>query len=162
MIDKVELVSKLIRTTEEELERAMSYQKDSQEDANVAEGAMVSRYDTFKEEAQYLSDAQKIRVIKLESGLADLIRFKNDEAFVEEKDRVGLGALVVTEEETETTCYFIAPFAGGNKYTVSGVEVSIITPEAPIGRALMGREQDDEVKVNFGGGKREIYIESIV
>ena len=52
------------------LNQAKSAIVDAQTEANYHIGAMQSRYDTFKEEAQYLVAAQQIRVIDLEQKIS--------------------------------------------------------------------------------------------
>lgn len=161
MINKLYILSLLIAKTKEEIQRAKKSQQISQEDAIEAEGAMKSRYDTFKEEAQYLADAQKIRVIKLESGLVDLERFYQSIENLPPMTQIDLGALSVIEIDDENKIVFFAPFGGGNNFRINDKEVTIITPDAPLARVLWQKTEGDEVTAPIAGANREIFIEKI-
>jgi transcription elongation GreA/GreB family factor len=47
--------------------------------------------------------------------------------------------------------YFIGPRAGGTEVTHAGNEITVITPQSPIGQLLVGRKQGEKLKLTFGG-----------
>ena len=57
-----------------------------------------------------------------------------------------------------TTRYYLAPWGGG--VTLAG-GIAVVTPTAPIGRALVGKAVGDVAEVHRPGGSREIEIVAI-
>lgn len=53
---------------------------------------------------------------------------------------------------------FVGPDAGGLKVKNGGAECTVITPESPLGRALLGRVCDDEIQVDQGGSIRTYTV----
>jgi hypothetical protein len=71
--------------------------------------------------------------------------------------------VVVASGESEgvrSTC-FVAPVGGGLRTTVGGVSVQVVTPQSPLGAALLGKEVGDVVEVVTPQGKREYEILSV-
>jgi len=72
-------------------------------------------------------------------------------------DRVRFGATVVLEDiDTEETLQY--QIVGGFEADVSQGKISI---EAPIGRALIGKELDDEVIIKVPKGSRTVVITDV-
>ena len=57
--------------------------------------------------------------------------------------------------------YFIAPQGGGLITSVEGKAVQVITPQSPLGEALMGKKVGDTVKVDSRGSVREYQVVAI-
>lgn len=138
-----------------ELERI---QKETQERANEAEGAMQSRYDTFKEEGQYLSDALKLRCEEAKKSILvieNLIKTINLYDF----DRVKMFAYVeVKFKNEEMKRFFIYPTMAGE---IINKNVTVITPPSPMGRSLIGKEENDEFQFIVNGKKKKGEIMKI-
>jgi transcription elongation factor GreA len=106
-----------------------------------------SEYDDAKHR-QGLCEA-KIRDLKGRTAAAQVI-----EPTSLSGDRVMFGATVTLEDvDTEETL----------RYQIVGtyeadLKLSRISVESPIGRALLGKELDDEVKINVPKGKRTVTI----
>jgi transcription elongation GreA/GreB family factor len=64
-------------------------------------------------------------------------------------------------EARGTTHYFIGPRAGGTEVDVGGAAVLVITPQSPLGRQLMGRQQGDRLQLDLGGKHSECLIASV-
>lgn len=73
-----------------------------------------------------------------------------------------MGAIVeIEDEETgEGRTFFLAPVGAGMSLTGPGGDgiLSVVTPQSPIGRAVMGRYVDDVVDVMVDGDTREWRI----
>ena len=65
-----------------------------------------------------------------------------------------MSALVEVDEDGETKQFFIAPAGGGTM--LAGVQV--VTPNSPLGRALLGKRVDDEVELQLPGHLRSFVI----
>ena len=54
--------------------------------------------------------------------------------------------------------YFIAPRGGGLVTSVDGLPVQVITPQSPIGEAVLGRRAGETVRIELRDGVREYRI----
>lgn len=122
---------------------------DAQNEANSHVGAMQSRYDTFKEEAQYLVAAHQIRLIKLEDEIFicdKLIEKLSDENF--SFDIVEMGAVFVVrfeeEKNNKTKAYFLVPGGTGMFVCLDGLDAICVSPSAPLVNDFQGLSVGDE------------------
>lgn len=132
--------------------------KSAQERANEAEGATKSRYDTFKEEGQYLAGGLKIRHQELVADICT-IRAALSESFVIQK-RVSMYSIVEVEYEAgNEKKLFIVPVLGGE---IIDDEISLITPQSPIGKAIWDKEEGSEFELSLNNRSIKGEIISIV
>lgn len=147
LMNKQEICSFLLELSEKNKLEAIRMQKEAQERANEAEGTMVSRYDTFKEEGQYLSDALKIRcleAIEVVERIKEVIRYNS----FEEMKRVAILSFVTVELKNGTKkVFFLFPSMPGQ---IIG-EITVITTSSPLGQALLNKEEGDEFKFIIAG-----------
>ena len=124
--------------------------------ATHTENKPENQYDTRGLEASYLAGAQDARATELQSAL-DLIRATLPQDFRTDQP-VGLTAVVELTNEQTTVRYFIVQVAGG--YTLESPEgqVLTITPQTPLGRALIGKRVGDEILVQISQGDREYEL----
>ena len=106
-----------------------------------------SEYDDAKHR-QGLCEA-KIRDLKGRTALAQVI-----EPTSLSGDRVMFGA-TVTLEDVDTEEELRYQLVGSYE---ADLKLNRISVESPIGRALLGKELDDEVKINVPKGKRTVTI----
>lgn len=136
------------RELELRLGRLHKAMDDAQADANEHKGAMESRYDTFKEEAQALRNgyARQIAALSDEAMLLSRVPITSSEA-------VHLGAIVETQESDGRSntdmIYFIAPGLMGETIETDGQRFLFLRPDAPIAQALLGRKAGERTR--FGG-----------
>jgi transcription elongation GreA/GreB family factor len=115
--------------------------------------------DTRALEQSYLARGQAQRVVELQGQLNQLKALElRDFA---KGAAVSLGALIAVEDERETVRYFLAPAGGGLRLTVAGREVRVITPQSPIGQALIGKRQGDDVDLRTPQGVNECSIATV-
>lgn len=67
-------------------------------------------------------------------------------------------ALVELELNGSRAFYFMAPAGGGLVMRVDGRPVQVITPQSPLGEALLGKRAGDRVEVAIGSGIRAYEI----
>ena len=103
------------------------------DDESRAEG----KYDTRSTEQNYLADGQARQAHLAAQALA---AFEQLAARPLAPDApIELGALVELEFSPADSAWFLlGPAAGGTEVAVDGVEVTVITPESPLGRQLLG------------------------
>ena len=73
--------------------------------------------------------------------------------------RVAVGALVTTSEDDEERLVFVAPHGGGS--VLAEGRVHVVTPQSPLGRALLGRSEGDECELTLAGRERIVEIVAI-
>jgi len=146
MINKSLLFTQIISALQLNHERAAEAAMRAYNTATNNENVAENKYDTLALEASYLAHGQSQRVAQCE---VDIIAFKKLDISV--KSTVVLGSLVELIDQQDKHKYlFIGPSAGGLKTISALKEVVIVTPNSPLGCALMGREQDDEINVKIG------------
>ena len=108
---------------------------------------MQSRYDTFKEEGQYLASGLKL----IEMELIDaVVTLKEAVASNLSSDHevVSLWSFVTVEyEDHGCDTYFITPVMGGEKVSH---DITAVRPISPVGKALYGKEEGASVKIVEG------------
>lgn len=161
---KSSLIEQLIKTTEAELSRAQSARQSSQKDAIEAEGAMLSRYDTMKEESQYLENAFARVVTEQKRNLQRLRVFITELKGLAPTGRASLGSLCKVEQEYDdgevtTRRIFLAPVAGGASLEMDGEVVKVMTPTSPMGNALLGRSEEEDFEIRIAD--RQVYVEVV-
>ncbi|WP_019409283.1 GreA/GreB family elongation factor [Pseudomonas psychrophila] len=120
---------------------------------NIAE----NKYDTLGLEASYLATGQARRVEEIRLAL------KNCQAMTltpfNPAQGIQVGALVRLEADNGNEQWlFLAPEAAGLKLDHDGHTVTVITPRAPLGAALLGKQMDDDVQINVGGAVQGFVV----
>lgn len=157
---KETLLDSVIADIEKQIETADQGRRDAIEESKAHKGAMASRYDTFKEEAQYLAGGFAARIQELTSLLGPLNSFKNSMAPV---SRVCGGAIVEVEDldNSTRTKYFLLPAGGGEVYEVNGEKYFVLTIRAPLARSLFGKTEGDEAEITIQGTTKHLLIVSV-
>ena len=118
-----------------------------------------SKYDTRGLEAAYLAGGQARQAkeilysIKLYQSLT-LKRFTPGEA-------IDLTALVELEAAGQRSTYFIGPKNGGLEIEVEGREVTVITPQSPLGQNLMGKNAGHRWSAKQGAATIKYHVVSV-
>ena len=146
---KLDIIKGNLEELERQIQNAEQAAQEAQKDANGHIGAMESRYDTFKEEAQYMSTAQRIRMGELRELwqktklLYDDLR-KNPLPC----EHVSVGSLVTLVDEDDTEMSFLLLFYGtAQKIRCNGKMTTIISVVSPIAASIMGLAEGDEVEI---------------
>lgn len=149
-----DLKRELLAAAQAALETARAAHQAAVEGATHAEAKAENDKDTRGLEQSYLARGHALRVEELEAALVAIARLPE----VRVADKVGLGAIVTVDDDGAESRYYLAPWGGG---VVLAGGVQAVSPQAPIGRALLGREVDDEVEVARPGGARTLAITAI-
>jgi transcription elongation GreA/GreB family factor len=74
-------------------------------------------------------------------------------------DPIALTALIALEQsEGARPLYFLVPRAGGETLEYEGQTIHTITPEAPVGRALIGQFVGDEIDLELPRGTVRLIV----
>jgi transcription elongation GreA/GreB family factor len=150
---KGKLRSALVARLEQDLATAKAAHAAAIEGATHEEARPENDKDTRGLEQSYLARGLAQRVAELEAAVAAVPAMSLDAPA-----QVTLGALVTVEEEDEERRFFVATHGGGIELEGG---VTVVTPSSPIGRALLGKREDDECEVAAGGKRRTLVITSI-
>lgn len=124
-----------------------------------APSARQSRSDTTKAEMSWLSEGLTSSSAKIRKQVESLQKVDISPAdYVREGSLARLRDKRVIAPET----YFILPVGSGIKVeSKEGERVVVVTPDSPIGAALMGRKQGDVCNIQIPSGIREVVIELV-
>jgi len=138
------------------LNSSLAAAEEARATATNKENAAENKYDTLGLEAAYLAHGQSERVVQLDKDLAAYVLLKKrlkDHAIVE------VGSLLKLEYETGKDRFlFIGPASGGLVISLGGVSVIVITPDSPLGKALLGGGIDDDVNIDVAGSAAKVRI----
>lgn len=160
-IDKEEVLRVLRELVADDLARASEAQRETQRGATHEEAKPENDKDTRALEATYLARGLAERVAALENAVAALSGLKL-RAF-DADTPLALGAIVtLASEHGPAAHYFLVPAGGGLKLTVGTSIITTVTTEAPLGRALLGAYEGDEVSVQTPQGARSLEVERVL
>lgn len=152
-LDKARVVDAFLASLEATLYGAEQNARKTAEAATHEEARPENDKDTRAVEESYLARGQAQRAADLKLELA-LLRALEVRDFGEGAE-VASGALVTLEnEEGEVRTVLIGPAGGGLRLVIDGVRVDLVTPASPLGTALLGREEGDEIDVKNAGKPR--------
>jgi transcription elongation GreA/GreB family factor len=153
---KTWLVEQLMPLIEEEIRVLQKSLDSASEAATHPESKPENKYDTRGLEASYLAGAQRERLQELKA-VVTLLQNMPLRNFTED-DRIAPTALVEVEHEGQASLYFILPQGAGFSLQWEGRPVLVLTPQAPLGQALMNKMVGDTVNVRIGATRREYEI----
>src|ERR1041385_5473119 len=139
MKKKQALVRKIVAALTEELERFAKAARASHAEATDPQSKAEHKYDTRGLEAAYLAGGQARKVAEIEEAIAQFQKLKVIEFGPDAP--VDYGALVQVEMRGGVSWYFIGPKAGGLEIVQDKDEVTVITPQSPLGEQLMEKKQ---------------------
>lgn len=153
-VDKSALVRELLQAVERDLDVMTAAHKEALAGATHAESRAEDPKDMRSTEVSYLARGQAARVAELREAAAVLKVFRPKDYAADAA--IGLGAVVELEDEDGgTRTVLLAPAGAG--ISLSG-EVLVITPQSPLGQALTGRSQDDEIEIRVKGRARGYIV----
>ena len=158
-VDKAEVLDALKQELAAQLELAHAAQQHAQAGATHEESKAENDKDTRAIEASYLARGQARRVIDLEEAVVK-VNALVPRAFVT-GGPVALGAVVQLEDEHGTLWYLLAPAGGGLSLTVGSLTLIVVTPQSPVGHALVGRRVGDDVNIKTPQGRREYSLAAL-
>ena len=151
------ILDELINKHQQAIDAANDAHAAAVDDQSVAE----TQYDTLAIEASYLAEGQSRRVIEFQHAI-DAYKALNTKLSTVEFNKNGvisLGTLVqLSADLICNSWFFIGPAAAGFRCQLGTKSITVITPESPMGMALLGKQQDDDITVMIGNNKLEDYI----
>ncbi len=144
----IELV--LIRLSAD-LESASRSQQLSLQDTREAGSAMTSRYDTFREEAEYRTTGYGLQMLQIRDAIGKIKSLLVVDPATGQ--RVISGSLVTIKTQRDQKTYLILPSGGGMELCLEDRVVHTINLQAPLARSIFNSQEGDEVELTKGSGR---------
>jgi transcription elongation GreA/GreB family factor len=158
-MNKTHLLRLIIEKLDQDLSVQFNAALTAHEASTHAENIPDNKYETLALEASYVAQGQANRAQVIKVALET---YKQLELPVFHDDSpIRLTALVtLADDDDATRTIFIGPLEGGMKVIdpLTGTEIMVITPAAPLGRDLIGRCVGERVRVGTGRGRKEFDI----
>jgi transcription elongation GreA/GreB family factor len=154
---KTQLLELITATLARNLDVAQRAAQTAYETATHEENVAENKYDTLGLEASYLATGQARRTEEIRQSLVKYqgLVLRDYDAGV----GIQVGALIELENTRgERQHVFLGPDAAGLTLTFDGAAVTVITPHAPLGMALLGKFEGDEVSVRIGNSLQHSEI----
>jgi transcription elongation GreA/GreB family factor len=158
-MNKNQLLKQIVSSLTRSLRVLEGAARASHAEATHESSKAESKYDTRGLEAAYLAGGQARQAreildsIKIYESLS-LKRFGPGEA-------IDLTALVELEAAGERSTYFIGPKNGGLEIESQGREVTVITPQSPLGQNLMGKKAGERWSARLGAATVKYHVVSV-
>ncbi len=159
MLPKKQLIEFLTKTIAAELAAITAAAINTYADATHADSKPENKYDTRGLEASYLAGAQAKRVSEMKEVLAifENLPIKH----FTETQKIMTTALVKIRHNEKITFVLIMPKGGGQTVIIEQQSVQVITPESPLGKALIGKGVGDEFSIELGDRFLEYEVLSL-
>jgi len=137
------------------LEQAVQVARDT---ATHADCLGSSKYETMGLEASYLAQGQGTRLLDVERALEYFLRLH----VIPSVPAIGLSSLIALDDEAgHQQLLWLATEAGGLKVQHDGLSITVITPQSPLGHALMGKAIHDEIEISMVGNIHSYEVAAI-
>jgi transcription elongation GreA/GreB family factor len=145
-MDKFLLRQQVLEQLAEDLLQVEQAARAAHETATHEESVAENKYDTLGLEAAYLATGQARRADAIRQAIANWRQFLPRP--YDASKGIQLGALVcLVNSDDRQQHLFLGP-DGGSMKVVSGAQVvQVISSETPLGRAMLGKGEGDEVSI---------------
>ena len=159
MKKKQALVKKIIVALVKEVERFAKAARASHAEATDPQSKAEHKYDTRGLEAAYLAGGQARKVAELEENIEQIQKLRLIE--FNATTPIDLSALIELEMRGGTNWYFMAPRSGGLEIVHDKREITIITPQSPLGEQLMEKRLGERFRFGIGAASVDGKILSV-
>ena len=156
-MDKFLLQQQVLDRLAEDLLQVEQALREAHETATHEENIAENKYDTLGLEAAYLATGQARRAEAIRQAMAHWRQFRPRP--YDASQGIQLGALVcLVDAGGQQQHLFLGP-DGGSMRLLSGTQlVQVISSEAPLGRAMLGKYEGDEVLIGVGSIRQQFEV----
>ena len=160
-MDKFLLKQQVLERLAEDLLQVEQAARVAHETATHEENIAENKYDTLGLEAAYLASGQAQRAEAIRQVMANWRRFHP--APYEASKGIQLGALVCLVDSNDKQQHLFLGPAGGSMKLVCGTQlIQVISTEAPLGRAMLGKFEGDEVAMQVAQARQQFEVLQVV
>ncbi len=156
---KALLIKKIIAALRESLEVMEKAARTSHGEATHESSKADNKYDTRGLEAAYLAGGQARKAKEILDSI-ELYETLMSKDFAPDEP-IDLTALVELEADSARSLYFIGPRNGGLEISHQRKEITLITPQSPLGQILMGKKAGYRWTAKLGGSLVRYNILSV-
>src|SRR5260221_308657 len=157
---KAQLIKQIVATLIANLDVLEKAARASHAEATHESSKAENKYDTRGLEAAYLAGGQARQAKEILDSI-EVYETLTARDF-KPRDPIDLTALVELNADGTTSTYFIGPKNGGLEIEKDGREVTVITPQSPLGQNLMGKKTGQRWTTKLGGSIVKYRIVSVV
>jgi len=158
-MNKAQLIRQIVASLTESLGVLEKAARASHSEATHESSKAESKYDTRGLEAAYLAGGQARQAKEI------LDSIKHYETLIARDfaadEPIDLTALVELDAGGVRSLYFIGPKNGGLEIEHQRKEVTVITPQSPLGQNLMGKKAGQRWTAKLGGSVVKYHIVSV-
>ena len=156
-MDKFLLQQQVLEQLAEDLRQTEQAVRTAHETATHEENIAENKYDTLGLEAAYLASGQARRAEAIRQALAHWRQFHA--LPYDAAKGIQLGALVcLVDSDDKEQQLFLGP-GGGSMKLLSGTQlVQVISSEAPLARAMLGKGEGDELSIQVGSIRLQFEV----
>ncbi|CAN7505000.1 GreA/GreB family elongation factor [Polaromonas sp. LjRoot131] len=156
-MNKFSLQQQVLKRLAEDLLQAEDAVRVAHETATHAENIAENKYDTLGLEAAYLATGQVRRAEAIRQAMAKWRQFRPNP--YDASKGIQLGALVcLVDSDDKQQQLFLGP-DGGSMQLGSGTQlVQVISMEAPLGRAMLGKCEGDDVSIQVAAIRQQFEV----
>lgn len=140
---KHDLIQQVITSLRENLEVLRKAAMETHSSSTDAQSKQEGKYDMRKLEASYLAEAQVEKVVQLKGSINKLEQLPTDD--LDDASPIAPGAMIIVSNDSDDLNYMMLPAGGGMSLHSQGLNCIVITPDSPIGSALLGKHVGDTV-----------------
>jgi transcription elongation GreA/GreB family factor len=156
-MDKLLLQQKVLERLAEDLLQAESAMRAAHETATHEENIAENKYDTLGLEAAYLSTGQTRRAEAIRQAMAHWCQFRPRP--YDASKGIQLGALVcLVDADDKQQQFFLGPNGGSMKLASGSEFVQVISSEAPLGMAMLGQREGDQVSIQVAPTRQQFEV----
>ncbi len=156
---KAQLIQLIIASLTDSLAVLEKAARASHAEATHESSKAESKYDTRGLEAAYLAGGQARQAKEILESV-ELYRALTVRDFAPE-EAIDLTALVELDVDGTRSLYFIGPRNGGLEIECRRKEITVITPQSPLGQHLMGKKAGQRWTAKLGGSLVKYHIVSV-
>ena len=140
-MNKAAILGAIVDALRAEFDTLQSTSQKTRAAGNDAESKAEGKYDTRSTEDNYLADGLARQALGAAQAGAAYKDFTPPPFGPD--SRIDLGALVELAFPDETHWFFLGPAGGGIEVICDETPITVLTPESPLGRQLMGLKIGD-------------------
>lgn len=156
-MDKFLLQQQVLERLAADLLQTEEAVRTAHETATHEENIAENKYDTLGLEAAYLATGQARRAEGIRQAIAHWRQFRPRP--YDASQGIQLGALVcLVDSQNQQQQLFLGP-DGGNMQLPSGAQpVQVISSQAPLGKAMLGKCEGDEVWIQVAASRQQFEV----
>ncbi len=156
-MDKLLLQQQVLKRLADDLRQAEQAVRVAHETATHEENIAENKYDTLGLEAAYLATGQARRAEAIRQAMAQWRQFRPSP--YDGGKGIQLGALVgLVDADDQRQQFFLGPDGGSMKLLSGDQLVQVISSEAPLARAMLGKCVGDEVSLQVAAVRQQFEV----